>query len=486
MNILLVLLLLLPLGIFLGEGKWRDALLYSVVIGFLQDPLRKITPDQPPFYVGLVLFGIFATASALYARIGRVNLVQLFNGNRQLVSAIELFLSLIVLQTMNSIFNLGSIFHTFIGVGFFLAPLTALWVGYQFALHPSAVNRFVLIYVIMGLLFTFTLILAYNGYQGPIFTDMGSGVKILIAGLGGYTQGYTGFWRSSEVAAWHLATCACFVLILAVYRREPWPIAVGSALTITLMVISTLTGRRKALTLVVGFVAIYSMLIAWRGDTKIRGNLLVGLGGGLLLLMVLVYLGGNPTSGGTFSAFLERGNTVWTDVISRLTSFGTSTVAVGIETAGPIGAGIGATAQGAGSLGLGMRGNFGAAEGGLGKITVELGVAGLILFFVILALLAKLYWQITRQLRLAPPQYGLINLGLIAFLAANVINFTAASQVYGDPYVLSILGLSAGFVLACPAVIQAHLLSQRQAAERLAGVSRTSYPEPAPPSVSPS
>jgi hypothetical protein len=75
-------------------------------------------------------------------------------------------------------------------------------------------------------------------------------------------------------------------------------------------------------------------------------------------------------------------------------------------------------------------------------------------------------------------------MGLIAFLAANVVNFTAASQAYGDPFVLSILGLSAGFVLASPVVIQAHLLAQRQALARFQESAEADIPFPSPPGVS--
>jgi hypothetical protein len=479
-----LLVLLLPLAYFLSEGNWRDALLYSVVIGFLQDPLRKITPDQPALYAGVVLVAISLTVAVLYSRIGRVSLVQLFNGDRQLVSLIELLLGLLLLQTINSFLNLDSWFRTLLGLGFYAAPLMTLWLGFQFALKPSSVRRFLWIYVIMALLFTFTFFLDYRGYQGPLFEEIAGGAKVLIAEVGGYTAGYTGFWRNTEVAAWHLATCACFVFILAVQRREPLPIALGSALVLTLMVIGTLTGRRKGLTLVVGFLAFFGLLIAWRGDKGVRGKLVAGLIGGAILLISLSNLGGNPLQEGTLSAFVGRSQTVWNDIFGRLFIFGSGTILLSLEGGGILGAGVGAAAQGAGSLGLKAVGNFGGAEGGLGKISAELGLAGIGLFLFILILIARLYWRAINQLRYAPPAYGLMNLGLIAFIAANVLNFTAASQVYGDPFVLIIVGLCAGYVLGSLTVMRAHLRAQRQMAEGLAPVSPPVLPPPAPPRVS--
>jgi hypothetical protein len=131
-----------------------------------------------------------------------------------------------------------------------------------------------------------------------------------------------------------------------------------------------------------------------------------------------------------------------------------------------------------------MQGKFGAGEGGLAKIIFELGAMGFLLLLVTIGLLAQLFLRIVGQLRYAPPSYGLLNLGLLAYLIANVLNFTSASQVYGDPFVLIILGLSAGFILAAPPVIQAHLREQRELAEALTAVSASTLPAPAPPRVS--
>ncbi len=482
MNVLFLLVLFVPLLIYLGDGKWREAVVYCLVIGFVQDPLRKIAPNQPALYVGLVLLGIVLTAVFLYNRIGHINLPQLFNGQQQLISTVNLFLALLVLQTFNSLLTLNSWYHTLIGVGFYSAPLITMWLGFQFGLKPAAIQRFLQVYIGLGFLFAFTLLLAYQGYQGPLFSEVTGGVQILVAGVG-YLQGYTGFWRSSEVAGWHLASCACFLFILAVQRRKPLPIAIGSALVITLMVIATLTGRRKAVAMVGAFLATFGLLIAWRGDPRVRFSVLAGILGGVAILYLAVTFGGNPLSGGTSGAFVERGLTVWGDLYSRLVTFGGSTANVALQASGALGYGVGAVAQGAASLGQG-EGNSGAAEGGLGKIIFELGAAGFLLMLLTISLLTQFFFRIVRQLRYAPPSYGLLNLGLLAYLAANVLNFTSASQVYGDPFVLIILGLSAGFILAAPPVIQAYLREQRALAERLPATSPPALPAPAPPGVS--
>lgn len=467
--LLLLLLLLMPLAFFLADGNWRDSLIYSVVIGFLQDPLRKITPDQPSLYVGLVLIGVVLTALLLYSRTGRLSLEALFSSDRQLIGVVQIFLVLLLLQSLNSFLNLGSTTLTLVGLGFYLSPLIALWLGFQFALQPSAVQRFVRMYVVMALLFAFTLFLSFRGIQTPLFKEVGPGVLINVVELGTMQQGFVGLWRSSEIAAWHLATACCFMLILAVSSRRSNLISVAGVAVVALLVLSTLTGRRKVLTLVVGFVGIYSLLIALRGDSRIRGNVLVGLGGSGLLISLLLSSGVNVTDSGTLGGFVRRTSSVWESVDERFQSVGLNTIGAAIEAAGPFGFGVGAAVQGAKSLGIQVSQGTWAAEGGFGKIAAELGLAGVTLFAMIIVLIGLLYWRILGKLRFAPPSYSLLNLGLLSFLAANLPNFAVASQAYGDPFILIILGVSAGFVLASPTVIGALLQAQRASPHQQVG-----------------
>ena len=482
---LLLILLLLPLGIFLADGNWRDSLLYSVVIGFLQDPLRKITPDQPALYVGLVLIGMVLTAGLLYSRLGRLNLEPLFSGDRQLIGVVEIFLALLLIQTVNSFLTIGSVTLTMIGLGFYLAPLLALWLGFQFALQPSAVQRFLRVYLAMAIIFAITVFMSYRGTDSIFFKEVGEGIKINIVELGVMQQGYVGLWRSSEVAAWHLSAACCFLLVLGISSRRSNLIALSSTLMVVLLVISTLTGRRKVLTLVAGFLGAYSLLIAFRGDSRVRTNVLAGVGGSGIALSLFLSLQGNPTESGQLGGFVRRTFSVFGSVEERFSSLGFNAIGSAIEAAGPFGFGVGSLAQGAVSLGIRAGRGTWAAEGGLGKIAAELGIAGIALFGLILVLLGILYWRIVGQLRYAPASYSLLNLGLIAFLAANLPNFAVASQIYGDPFVLSVLGLTAGFVLASPSVLQSHLQAQSQWLSGQASVAQPLPPSPPPPPKDP-
>jgi multisubunit Na+/H+ antiporter MnhG subunit len=74
MTTLLLLLLASGLVVLLLDGNWRDGLLLSVLVGFLQDPIRKLTPGQPGLYVGLVLIAVACCALNRLNRLTRIKL----------------------------------------------------------------------------------------------------------------------------------------------------------------------------------------------------------------------------------------------------------------------------------------------------------------------------------------------------------------------------------------------------------------------------
>jgi hypothetical protein len=65
MSTWLLVVLASGLVLLLIDGNWRDGLALSVLVGFLQDPIRKLTPGQPGLYVGLVLIAVACCALVL-------------------------------------------------------------------------------------------------------------------------------------------------------------------------------------------------------------------------------------------------------------------------------------------------------------------------------------------------------------------------------------------------------------------------------------
>jgi hypothetical protein len=131
-----------------------------------------------------------------------------------------------------------------------------------------------------------------------------------------------------------------------------------------------------------------------------------------------------------------------------------------IDWYGWLGGGLGVASQGAQYFGGGGDVFGGAGEGGLGKITAELGVPGLLVALWLAVAVVRYGWRILRfDARLSTP-ISRLACGLIALLIANLAVFSVATQVFGDLFVLLFLGLIAGFFLATP------VLAERDYAKR--------------------
>ena len=118
--------------------------------------------------------------------------------------------------------------------------------------------------------------------------------------------------------------------------------------------------------------------------------------------------------------------------------------------------------QGAQHFGGGAEVFGGAGEGGLGKITAELGVPGLAvaLWFGFAAL--RYGWHVLVFVSQRSMAVARLAYGLVAFLVANLAVFFVATQLFADMFVLLLLGLVAGFFLATP------VLAEREQAQRSA------------------
>ena len=94
----------------------------------------------------------------------------------------------------------------------------------------------------------------------------------------------------------------------------------------------------------------------------------------------------------------------------------------------------------------------GAIEGGLGKITLDVGVPGLVIFVWLVVTFARLVWFRLKALSLASKKHANLAFGLVAFLISNMAAFSVATQVFGDVYILLTIGWSIGILLALPTV----------------------------------
>lgn len=445
--IMLAVVVALPYLVFANAG-WRAIFLLFIPVGFVQEPIRKSIEGQPVF-VQLTAVAVFALALfAAIARFGRPTLSPLAGDSSATRKLLIGFVCLIGIQTLNSLIRYGSLMVPMIGMLSYLLPIPALWVAYQFVRQPEDIRRFLMIYVVCALLLTLGVIASYLGVSSELFGQVGGAKMVVYHELVGVVDLYCGYLRSPEVAAWHAAALACLSVVLAVSFKRPAMRVLCPFIVVYAFYTILLTGRRKALAIMVIFAGIYLIGLMNQKRRSSRRTVAAAIMVGLLVTLGSLTM--SPESVAP-NPYVERSQTAFGDAYDRFEKLGLTSIKWAYVAAGPIGLGTGAGAQGAGQVaGIALQGS---AEGGLGRIMLELGPLGLILAVLCSVAVARQTRRCLSKANAHSAELFKLALGMLAFVAANVPIFIGAAQIFGDPFVLMILGTQLGFVLAVPRMI---------------------------------
>lgn len=446
----------LAIAVLIALIDWRLGLFAAVVIAILQDAFRKIAPGQPVYFVVLVGMVFAATYISAFSRGVPLAPAAIVGWRRRVGSAFTVVLAILAVQFVQGLLRTGSAVVPAIGLVSYLAPIPAVVVGYQFAVRqgPDRVRHFIAFYLICAVAGLATVFVQYSGVDWPILGDVGGQLLIYDKYLGLVVPPMAGVFRTSEVAAWHCATCACFLLLLATYRKLPlWKACVAMAVVILVLAAGSLTGRRKLFVEVAVFCAAYAFLLILFRRRAVR--LLLGVGGMGLILLGAVTFGLVPDISDTndesnYRIYASRTSSVFGDVQDRFSEMGLDQLSSAYQWSGVWGGGLGIGSQGAQYFGADDDNSRGAAEGGLGKIVLEIGVIGLAAMGWLVVALTRLVWGGMRTTSELSPDLGRLSFGLVAFLIANAAAFSVATQVYADLFILLMLGTCLGFLLAMP------------------------------------
>ena len=440
-------------------AEWRYAMTLCVVTALLQDPLRKLTPDQPVLFVGFVAAVFGAACLGAMSRGVSLGLGNIRRIDPGMTRPILLMLILIMVEALNSLQNFGNLMLPAIGLVTYLLPLPAILFGYQLACHAGAASilRFMSTYLFCFTLALTTVYLEYAGFDWGILGQVGGGLPLYDQTLGMLVS-YSGIFRSSEIAAWHAMTCACFALMLLTFRKSNVQTLVTAAVIIALLMgVGVLTGRRKALMEVAVFATTYLVLWFILQKSAMKFGIVLAIAGAIGFFWLVGQQENdlpNYVQGAfVYQSYVERSKTVFQDAPSRFVELGLAPVMYAYERFGLFGAGLGAGTQGTQYFGGGGT-LAGAAEGGLGKVTLELGVPGLLVIGWLAASVFHRIWQIMRTASLVSPKLARLSFGLFSFLLANGAAFSVSTQAYGDLFILLIMSWTLGFLLAVPVLIE--------------------------------
>ena len=460
---------------------WRTGLFAMIVVAFLQDPARKLEIDEPVYFT--LLAGIVFATAYIAAQLRTLFFPTQIPGWKHSVRMhFYVFLVLVAAQAANAMLLYGNPIIVGIGALSYLAPLPALLAGYHFALKGgmTGIQRWFILYLIAALVMLPSILLQYAGFDWQVLGEVGAGIRMY--GEGGILTANAGFFRSSEMAAWHASTAVCVLLLLGSLGRVSATRTLAViGIIVALLAIGMLTGRRKLFVEVSIFFGVYVTLLALFGKGGIKLAVFAMLGAlmSYVLLTTVVDEQSSTIAGRdaiVFQDYAERGATVASDVSDRFGELGLAPVGWAIDRFGWLGGGLGVASQGAQYFGAGAERFGGAGEGGLGKITAELGVPGLAIMLWVGFAMMRYGWRVLVYVSRRSRTVARLAYGLAALLIANLAVFSVATQLFGDLFVLLMLGMAAGFLLATPE------LAEREQAQRAAARERALL---SPPGVGP-
>lgn len=414
-------------------SNWRHGWYAAVVCGILQDPVRKMTPGAPAVLTmsivavyAVILFGAY---NALQRN--RVDFARRFPN---LYSTLIVFVLALAFAGMNGLatFGLAAWQAPMLSFLIYLLPLPAILLGYAWLTREDQLIRFFQFYAIITSVAMIGTVLEYLHVNHPALgmVSMPWGFIRHLPGI--EIRILSGFYRAPDIMGWHAATLTIIGITLAIRARgltKAWPWIAMAAWGFLNCIIS---GRRKA----VYMVAVFGLAFLWRyirrlSTTQVAMVLLLGASLALVVRQVQsssqaeVYARGTRTTPG--------------EVLQRLEGGITGT----LEQNSLLGAGLGAATQGVRHV-TGRESDFGWQEGGLGKLTAELGLQGVLVAAVLAWAILRMMIRITAVGDI-PGTSQLVRAALFGIVVANIGNFLASAQAYSDP----VLTLMAAFFAGC-------------------------------------
>ena len=157
-----------------------------------------------------------------------------------------------------------------------------------------------------------------------------------------------------------------------------------------------ISGRRKALAMIGLFLGIFIILLQFSRHRDARKTSFALLGLAVGGFGMLSSLGDGMSGASGYGSYSERGGSTFDNAWERFYDLGLASVGWAIDQVGILGLGAGAVSQGSQHFGVPEE-LTGAAEGGLGKIIVELGIPGLVVATWVLWMLAKTVRRLLAQ-----------------------------------------------------------------------------------------
>jgi hypothetical protein len=414
------------LAAIVSLADWRRGWLLAIVVGVLQDPVRKLVAGSPVYLtfsiVGVYIAILFATQQRIQRALRDFSLR--FSNLWGVFGVVMLFL---VLAAINGLMTYGIALWKapLLSLFIYVAPLPAILLGYMYLDDEEQLFGFFRFYAVVTSIALIGGPLEHYRVNFPalgMVMQVGDYIRFL---PGMEVRMLSGFYRAPDIMGWHAATLTAISVAMMVrseMNKRSWPWMLAAAWGFYNCMIC---GRRKA----IYYVAAFAMAFVWRYFKRLRAPEFAAFAmAGVVMILVIHELKADEGS----KIYAAAAVTSSSELTGRLEGGVTET----IRQFGVLGAGLGTATQGVQHV-LGPERSLSWQEGGLGKLAIELGLPGLLA----VALLAFTAIRLMIRISGLPDHASTSQIGraaLFGIVVANIVNFMASAQTYSDP-VLTIL-----------------------------------------------
>lgn len=430
---------------FLALQNWRRGPFLIVLAAALQDPIRKVHPGAPAWFVlsiapvfGGMVLGAMQRLPDWWPRFRWYE--------APVAKAILVFMAGMVIPVLIDLrYGVSGIKLALMGGFFYGTALANIVLGFYYGNHPGLARRLLAFHVLVTAVMLIGVPLEYRG-AFPEWTALGTKVlgNIWIRYIPGYqVRMFCGFYRSPDIMGWHATLMAMTAILLALLSRGILAKLFWLALAGWGMVGTFFCGRRKFFYML----PLFLLAVLWLNRRRLgRFAPQVVLVGGLALgVFLTIYERVGPYEDVAIYYFRTAG-----DTMGRAKAHGVDSVIVTFTQAyagGILGKGLGAAATGAHHITSDEKPRAW-QEGGLDRLAVELGLPGFLCALF-------LGWTVARRMvrvggilgRTQDPDARLF-VGILAIAIANAGSFVVSGQIFGDPFVGFFFSLLLGISLA--------------------------------------
>lgn len=422
---------------------WRRGLPLLIIIGTLQDPVRKLTPDTPPILAIAALPVWLAVVVSAY-RSDPGLWLRFRRAFPQMSRALGLFLLCLLPPIMLALsYGLGAWRMALLGSFAYLAPVATVVVGFSFVRRPEDARRLLVFQAVYTALYLSGAWVEFLGLfpDSPLLGTSAFGFQWMrTRSQASAITLISGFFRSPDLMAWHAAMLVMGASTLALtgrrLRDRLWLACAVWGGACLLM-----AGRRKALIMPLLFAASYGLF----GLAQRRlGRMGAVVAGGVLLVASVLFAAGEMSLD---AGYLEYAASTVTEASGRLSEGTAGALRETFVQSGILGRGIGSATQGAKHLAdTGVEQGW--QESGASKVLAELGVPGFLCALWLGVLVAR--GALRVALRSGTTTVGSLPAALTGILVANAASFTVSHQIYADIVVVSVTAALLGTLLSCP------------------------------------